>query len=84
MKSIALLILLLAAGCFDSDNTPSCIRGTTRACFCNTGGAGEQTCLSNNEGYDSCVCLPDAGIDAPVDEPDAEAAASTFERPCGL
>ena len=65
-------------GCgFVINNAPLCDPGEVRACTCNTGGPGEQTCQSDGQDYLSCACNdPAASRDAGVPSV-ADAAAAT-------
>lgn len=68
-------------GCgFVVNNAPLCNPGEVRACTCNTGDPGEQTCQSDGQDYVSCACN-DAGVpgDAGVSGP-PEASIPPAER----
>lgn len=56
---LALLAIMLGSGCHDT--MPACVPRSTEACFCNTGGAGQQVCDDDGLDHGPCTCLPDAG-----------------------
>lgn len=79
--SLGLGFALCIAGCSDDgsgwaeDTTPVCTPTAQRACYCNDGAAGKETCEDDGMGYHPCDCSPpDASDDAPdIDAPDIDA-----------
>jgi hypothetical protein len=75
--ALAVAATLVSSSC--KDTTPVCVPASKTACYCHTGGPGEELCADDGLSWGACSCLPDAGTDAagPADAaPDAGAAVS--------
>lgn len=70
MRTIVFAFGLLVAAC--EDNTPVCVPEHASACVCATGEPGQRICEASGLERGDCVCLPDAGVDAPSADADPE------------